>query len=74
MPIAITERYLTFNFISLNGGRLGNQIFLVSSIFGAAKTLNRIPIVAYSTEDDHKTLIIFARLVSVSSYLIILSR
>ncbi len=59
------ERYFAIDFGIYYSGRLGNQLFFVVSIFGAAKTLNRTPIVAYTADNDRVSLLKFARLVKV---------
>ncbi len=59
----LDERYLEANLGSIGGGRLGNQMFLFVSTFGAAKTLNRTAFIAYF---ETETVFAFASLVKVA--------
>ncbi len=57
------QRYLVIN---LCGGRLGNRLFVLASIIGAAKTLNRTAFVNnYTSIDQCQTLLKFIRLLQV---------
>ncbi len=59
------EHYLTATFFALRAAGLGNKLFEVVSIFGAAHVLNRTPFIPYDL-NDRDTLEKFALLVDVS--------